>query len=310
MPDGTRTPLGEVLRQRAVVIDGGLATLVERNGSDLSTALWSARLLRDDPGALQRAHAEFYAAGAEVAITASYQASFEGFATAGIDGKEAEVLLRRSCDAADAARSGFDDGRDRWVAASVGPYGAALADGSEYTGDYGLTVRQLRNWHRPRLQVLMQAVADGRADLLAVETIPSIAEAEAIVAELDGSGIPAWLSLTCSGGRTRTGEPAAEAFALGAAVGEVIAVGVNCCPAQQVAELAADAARIGGKPVVVYPNSGEEWDAATRSWTGDSTFDPALVTAWLTAGAALIGGCCRVPPTAISDIATALGSAA
>ncbi|WP_037365055.1 homocysteine S-methyltransferase [Nakamurella lactea] len=310
MGDSTTIPLGETLRRRAVVLDGGLATLVEKHGHDLSSALWSARLLRDDPGALQRAHAEFYAAGAEVAITASYQASFDGFAAAGIDAAEAELLLRRSCDAADAARSGIDDGRDRWVAASVGPYGAAQADGSEYTGDYGLTVRQLRQWHRPRLQVLMQAVADGRADLLAVETIPSSAEAEAVLAELDGSGIPAWLSLTCADGRTRTGEPAAEAFALASGIDEVIAVGVNCCPADDIAELAAAAVRASGRPAVVYPNSGELWDAQARAWTGAATIDLALVAGWPAAGAALIGGCCRVPPSTISAISELLGTAA
>lgn len=302
--------LGDELRNRAVVLDGGLATQVEKHGHDLSSALWSARLLRDDPGALQRAHAEFFAAGAEVAITGSYQASFEGFAAAGIDAAGTEQLLRRSCEAADAARSGFEDGRPRWVAASVGPYGAVLADGSEYTGDYGMTVAELRGWHRPRLQVLMQAVTDGAADLLAVETIPSSAEAEAILAEIDGSGVPVWLSFTCADGRTRSGEPAADAFALTRGLDEVIAVGANCCPAEQMAALAATAAGATGLPAVVYPNSGETWDARQRAWTGDPTFDPALVARWRDAGAALIGGCCRVRPSAITSVSNALAAAA
>jgi homocysteine S-methyltransferase len=295
--------LGQVLKQRPVVLDGGLATLVEKHGHDLASALWSARMLRDDPGALQRAHAEFYAAGAEVAITGSYQASFDGFASAGIDAAGTELLLRRSCEAADAARDGFDDGRPRWVAASVGPYGAVLADGSEYTGDYGMTVGQLRAWHRPRLQVLMQAVSDGLADVLAVETVPATAEAEALLAEIDGSGVPAWLSLTCATGRTRSGEPAAEAFALARGIDEVIAVGVNCCRAEEVAELVATAAAATGLPAVGYPNSGEDWDADRRTWTGPATFAPELVAGWVAAGATLIGGCCRVTPSSISAIA-------
>lgn len=308
LADRMRTPLGEVLRRRAVVLDGGLATLLERGGHDLGSALWSARLLRDDPGALQRAHAEFYAAGAEVVISASYQASANGFAAEGVDRIQTELLLRRSCAAADAARAGFDDGVDRWVAASVGPYGAARADGSEYSGRYGLTSRQLRLWHRPRLQVLMQAITDGLADVLAIETIPSCLEAEAILAEIDGSGIPAWLALTCSGGRTRTGEPAAEAFALAADIDEVVAIGVNCCPAQHVAELTVTAAQAGGKPVVAYPNSGQKWDTQGKRWIGAGTFDPAWASGWRDAGAALIGGCCQVSPTEISRIAAVLAA--
>lgn len=301
--------LGDELRHRTVVLDGGLATQVEKHGHDLSSALWSARLLRDDPGSLQRAHAEFYAAGAEVAITGSYQASFAGFAAAGIDAVGTEVLLRRSCEAADAARAGFDDGRPRWIAASVGPYGAVLADGSEYTGDYGMTVDELRVWHRPRLQVLMQAVNDGLADLLAIETIPSAAEAEAVLAEIDGSGVPAWLSMSCAAGHTRSGEPAADVFGLARGIDEVVAVGANCCRAEEVAELAGAAVAAGGVPAVVYPNSGESWDAQAAAWTGPATFDPDLISSWVAAGAGLVGGCCRVTPSTISEIAGQLNGA-
>lgn len=299
-----RPTLADELSRRTVVLDGGLATLLEAHGQDLSSSLWSARLLADDPAAVQSAHAEFYAAGAEVAITASYQASFSGLAGIGIDGAGATRLIRRSCEIADAARHSMPG--DRWVAASVGPYGAALADGSEYRGDYGLTVDELRRWHRPRLRVLMQAVADGLADVLAIETIPSAAEAEALLAELQGTGIPAWLSFTCVDGRTRTGERAEDAFALARGIDEVFAVGVNCCPAEDVAELAAAASNTSGLLAVVYPNSGELWNADARRWTGDPIVDPAMVPAWVDAGAALVGGCCRVPPSAISAIAAAV----
>lgn len=301
-----RPLLGDELRRRPIVLDGGLATLLEARGHDLSSSLWSAQLLADNPAAVQAAHAEFYAAGAEVAITASYQASFSGLAGIGVDSAGAERLLRRSCQIADAARQSAADEHARWVAASVGPYGAALADGSEYRGDYGLTVDELRRWHRPRLQVLMQAVTDGLADVLAVETIPSAAEAEALLAEIQGTCIPAWLSFSCADGRTRTGERAEDAFALARGIQEIVAVGVNCCPAEDVADLAAVACRASGVPAVGYPNSGERWDAGARHWAGDPTIDATLVPSWLAAGAALVGGCCRVLPPTIAAMAEAV----
>lgn len=297
-----RPTLAQAIAAGPVVLDGGLATLLEARGNDLSSALWSARLLADDPDEIVAAHADFFAAGAQVATTASYQASFAGLGTLGLDAAEAATLLRRSVALAARARDEADGDEPRWVAASVGPYGAALADGSEYRGDYGLTVAQLRDWHRPRLAVL----ADAGADLLAAETISCAAEAEALLAELDGCRVPAWLSLTCtvrSGvARTRAGERAADVFAMAADVAEVIAVGVNCCDAEHGAELVAAAVTASGRPGVVYPNSGEGWDAATRSWTGRGTFRPDLVTGWVAAGASLVGGCCRVGPEAIAAV--------
>lgn len=306
---------GALALQRAmaagpVLLDGGLATLLEARGHDLRSSMWSARLLLDDPGAIVAAHREYYAAGAQVAITSSYQASFEGFATLGLDRVEAEAALRLATSCALTARDQLrDDGRPagdgtRWVAASVGPYGAVLADGSEYRGDYGLSAARLRDWHRPRFEVL----ADSGADVLAIETIPCLAEVDALVQLLDGSGVSAWICMTAQDGRTRAGEPIEAAFALAASIPEVIAVGVNCCPATEVAALAATAAAVTGRPVVAYPNSGEIWDAGTREWGGDPTFQPADVRSWAAAGAGLIGGCCRVGPAQITALASALRS--
>ena len=285
-----------------VVLDGGLATLLEARGHDLGSDMWSARLLLDDPAEIVAAHREYYAAGAQVAITASYQASFEGFARLGLDRAEGEALLRLATTCAVTARDEFADAGNRWVAASVGPYGAMLADGSEYRGDYGRTAGQLRDWHRPRFDIL----AASGADVLAVETIPCLAEVEALVRLLDGSGVSAWISLTAEGGRTRAGESIEEAFALAGSIPEVIAVGVNCCPAPEAAELAATAAAVTGLPAVVYPNSGETWDAAGRTWSGDPTFRASDVRSWAGAGAGLIGGCCRVGPAQITALASAL----
>jgi homocysteine S-methyltransferase len=287
------TELSHRLEDGPVVLDGGLATLLEAHGHDLSSDLWSARLLRDDPGALVRAHAEFFRAGAEVATSASYQASFEGFAALGLSRSESARLMRLSVELACRAR---DEHRpDGWVAASVGPYGAHLADGSEYRGDYDLDVRGLREFHRPRLEVLGSA----GADVLAVETLPCLAEVEALCAELDGTGVAAWLSLSADGDRTRAGEPIAEAWAMAADVAEIVAVGVNCCAPADVEVALADAAG----PLVAYPNSGQGWDPVRRAWIGESAFDPGAVRRWVAAGARLVGGCCRVGPADVAQVA-------
>jgi homocysteine S-methyltransferase len=278
--------LAQALTRRVVVLDGGLATELERRGHDLSSALWSARLLRDDPGAIVEAHRAFVEAGAEVITSGSYQASFDAL------GDEAETLLRRSVTLA-------RESAPTWVAASVGPYGAVLADGSEYRGDYGRSAAELRVWHRRRLGVL----ADAGADVLAVETIPCLVEVEALCAELDLLGVPAWLSVSCSGTSTRAGEPAAEAFAMARDCAAVIALGVNCTAPADVAGLVRIAADVGAKPVVAYPNSGEDWDAAARRWLGTSRFAAADVAEWVDAGARLIGGCCRVRPEDIAHLA-------
>jgi homocysteine S-methyltransferase len=298
--------LAEAMAVGPVVLDGGLATQLEAQGHDLSSSLWSARLLLDDPAAIVEAHRRYFDAGARVAITSSYQASFDGFGAIGIDRAQTETLLRRSVDLAQQAREELSDGVQRWVAASIGPYGAAMADGSEYRGTYGLSVAELRRWHAPRLTVL----ADAGADLLALETVPCLAEAEALLAEIDGSGTSCWLSLTCDGARTRAGEPASEAFTMARDVAEVIAVGVNCTRPADVAELVASAAEASGKPVVVYPNSGEGWDATQRAWRGSATFAEGQVEDWVARGARLVGGCCRVGPGEIGSVAARIAGTA
>jgi homocysteine S-methyltransferase len=289
-----------------LVSDGGLATELEARGNDLSDSLWSARLLMDAPDQIRDAHLAFFRAGAVIATSASYQASFEGFARRGLDRREAAGLMRRSLDLARAARAEMaGDGQPRWVAASVGPYGAALADGSEYRGRYGLSVAELAAWHRPRLEVL----AGAGPDVLALETVPDIDEAEALMAAISGLGVPAWLSYSIVGERTRAGQPLAEAFAVAASVPEVVAVGVNCCaPADVLAAIAA-AREVTGKPVLVYPNSGEEWDARRRAWTGRSRYSAGQPRQWIAAGARIAGGCCRVRPADIALIAQAAAGA-
>jgi homocysteine S-methyltransferase len=292
------TRLADALREGTVVLDGGLATQLEYQGHNLDSALWSAQLLRDDPDAIVQAHLAYFTAGAQVATTASYQASLGGFARAGISQAEAEQLIRRSVRLAEQARARAEDGDDRWIAGSVGPYGAALADGSEYQGDYDLTIDELRIWHRPRIALL----AEAGVDILALETIPCLAEVEALLAEIEGSRQPCWLSITCAGERTRAGEPAVEAFSLAAEVDEIVAVGVNCIDPSDADTLVQSARESTGKPVVVYPNSGERWDAAARAWIGPATYRPEDVRDWISGGARLVGGCCRVGPAEIRGI--------
>jgi homocysteine S-methyltransferase len=290
--------LADEMARRPVVLDGGLATELERQGSDISGRLWSARLLRDDPQAIVDAHRAFFRAGASVATSASYQATFEGFAAIGLSTGETRQLMRRSVELAREAAAEVTD-RPTWVAASVGPYGAMLADGSEYRGEYGLTVRELREFHRPRLQ----ALADSGADVLALETVPCAAEVEALLEEVSSLGQPAWLALSVTGTATRAGEPLADVLAMAADVDNVVAVGVNCSAPEDAAAAVPIAHRASGKPVVVYPNSGEGWDAAARCWSGISELDTHDVDTWVLEGARLVGGCCRVTPDQIHDLA-------
>ncbi|CAG7654188.1 homocysteine S-methyltransferase [Actinacidiphila bryophytorum] len=285
-----------------LVLDGGLSNQLADQGCDLRDPLWTARLLADEPGQIEAAHRAYVRAGADVLITSAYQASYEGFARRGIGRAEAAGLLRRSVDLARRAAAERPGVR---VAASVGPYGAVLADGSEYRGRYGLTVRELERFHRPRID----AVAAASPDVLALETVPDVDEAEAMLRAAAPTGLPVWLSYTVDGERTRAGQPLAEAFALAAGRDEVVAVGVNCCAPQDVQAAVELAVAVCGKPAVAYPNSGERWNAAAHRWEGGGVRSPSLAslaTAWHASGARLIGGCCRVGPPTVTAIRAAL----
>ncbi|WP_316766498.1 homocysteine S-methyltransferase [Streptomyces sasae] len=295
------TTFRDALAAGPLVLDGGMSNELEAQGHDLSGTLWSARLLRDAPDAVAAVHRAYFAAGAQVAITAGYQATYDGFARLGISRTETTALLRRSVslarEAAEAAQA--ESGGARWVAASVGPYGAMLADGSEYRGDYGLTVAELTRFHRPRLETLAEAAPD----VFAVETIPDLRKAEAVLIALDGLGIPAWLSYSVRGTTTSAGQPLTEAFALARSSDAVVATGVNCAPA---ADTAAALALNTGLPGIVYPNGGGTWDPESRRWLGAQDEIADLVPSWLHAGASLVGGCCRVGPAEIKELAARL----
>lgn len=289
--------------RRPVILDGGMSNALRDRGHDLSDELWTATVLRNAPEEIAAVHRAYYDAGADCATTASYQASISGFERAGRDPAAAADLIRQSVLIARSVRDELAvDGRSRLVAASVGPYGAVLADGSEYRGRYGLSAAQLRDFHLPRLELL----ASAEPDLLAVETIPDIDEAAVLVGLLDDLNLPAWVSYSTSGGETRAGQDLSEAFAVAAGSETVVAVGVNCCPPGDVLGAVELARSVTTKEVVVYPNSGEVWNAERRAWQGASVFDAQLARSWVAAGASYVGGCCRVGPSDIKALVEAL----
>ena len=289
-----------------MILDGGLSNALVARGHDLSDELWTASLLRDAPAEIAAVHRAYFDAGAEVATTASYQASVGGFERAGMSRGEAETLVRRSVTLAREVRDELaGDGRRRLVAASVGPYGAVLADGSEYRGRYGLTPARLRDFHLPRLELLAAA----GPDLLAVETIPDLDEAAVLVGLLDDIGVPAWLSYSCDGPATRAGQPLAEAFAVAASSSAVVATGVNCCAPDDVLPALEVARAVTDKPGVAYPNSGQGWDSGTHTWSGTSAYDVTLAPSWVAAGATYVGGCCQVGPADIAALVEVLPQA-
>jgi homocysteine S-methyltransferase len=287
------------------VLDGALATELEARGHDLSDALWSARLLLEDPEAIVAVHEAYLRAGAQVLITATYQASLEGFAAAGLGPAAAEAALRAGVRLAReaAARAGRPDAL---VAASVGPYGATLAGGQEYTGDYGATTpAEVEAFHERRLAVLLEA----RPDCVACETIPRADEAAALARVLDRLDAPdAWIAFSCAdGATTRHGEPIEAAVEAATACARVAAVGVNCTAPEHVGELLRRMRAVTDVPLVAYPNSGRTWDAAARRWSdaGARVLPPAQVRAWREAGAALVGGCCGLGPEAVRALVAA-----
>lgn len=296
-------------RDRPLVLDGGLATRLESYGRDLGGGLWSARLLAEEPALIRRVHRDYFEAGADVAIAAGYQASVPALTARGLSHARALRLIARSVELARAERDAFGSGL---VAAGVGPYGAALADGSEYTGDYDLDEDGLYSWHRERWRVL----AEAGADLIACETVPSVPEARALARLIAQTpGVRAWISFSCKDDeRVNDGTPLREAVAALAplhAEGRLAAVGVNCTAPRHVPALVGTIAE-AGVAAVAYPNSGQTWDARRRRWTGTSDpeeFGEAAVD-WYRAGAVLVGGCCRTGPEHIRSVRAHLDRAA
>ena len=305
-------PIQPFLDQFGVfILDGGLATQLEALGADLADDLWSARLLIDDPALIRRVHAAYLWAGADCLISATYQATIPGFMSRGLTEAEAEDLIRYSVQLALEERDAFwISQNEEWqnvhlrplVAASVGPYAAFRADGSEYTGAYDLDEKGLVEFHRRRWQIL----AHGEADLLACETIPNFAEARALVALLaETLQRFAWFSFSCRDGKQiYDGTPIAECAAFLDQFERIAAIGVNCTAPRSISSLIEEIRAVTDLPIIVYPNSGEIYDVEERHWVGESA--PAefgsLSREWRKMGAACIGGCCRTTPAHIRQI--------
>ncbi|MEW6084189.1 MAG: homocysteine S-methyltransferase [Chloroflexota bacterium] len=296
--------------QPALVIDGALATELERRGYDLKDDLWSAKILLEQPEAIRQLHYDYFKAGADCAITASYQATVEGFKKRGLSEQEAKALIQKSVTLAAQARDDFwadESNRKRrvkpFIAASIGPYGAFLADGSEYRGNYGLTEKDLMDFHRPR----MKALSEAKPDIFACETIPSLVEAQALSKLLNEfPTVTAWFSFSAKDEEhVSEGQPFADCVRLLDDNPQIAAIGINCTSPKYIPSLIRAGKQYTAKPLLVYPNLGESYDADKNDWDGkpatESFGEEAKV--WYQAGARLIGGCCRTSPEDIRVIA-------
>jgi homocysteine S-methyltransferase len=311
--EAMRDPIKDFLDQRPMlVLDGALATELERRGADLLDPLWSAKCLIERPDLIRAVHFDYFRAGADVATTATYQATFQGFARRGLERAATAALMRLAVSLAAAARDEFWDtgsmhaGRLRpLIAASIGPYGAMLADGSEYRGGYAADDRALAEFHRPRLEVL----ADAGADLLAFETIPCLREAMVLARLLEEfPGRCAWISFSCrDGARNCEGEDLGDCVDALRGHPQIVAVGVNCTAPQYVTPLLLRMRGRTDQPLVVYPNSGERYDVSSKHWTGtpSSAGFGEQARRWYAEGARLIGGCCRTGPDDIRAVVSA-----
>ncbi|XP_060179181.1 homocysteine S-methyltransferase 2-like [Lycium barbarum] len=324
--------LADFVRQcgGCAVIDGGLATELERHGADLNDPLWSAKCLVSSPHLIRRVHLDYLEAGANIIISASYQATLQGFEAKGISREEGEALLKRSVEIACEARNIYNDraGKGSWddfgdgtdlkrkpvlVAASVGSYGAYLADGSEYSGIYGdaISVKTLKDFHRRRVQVL----ANSGADLIAFETTPNRMEAQAYaeLLEEEAINIPAWFSFSSKDGtNVVSGDSMVECASIADSCKQVVGIGINCTPPRYIQGLIQLIRQVTSKPILVYPNSGETYDGEKKEWvasTGVAEEDfVSYVDKWCDAGASLVGGCCRTTPKTIRAISKVLSS--
>ncbi|HEY6444962.1 MAG TPA: homocysteine S-methyltransferase [Acidobacteriaceae bacterium] len=303
------TPRDELDFAAIHVLDGGIATELERRGCDLSGPLWSAHVLDTSPQTVAAVHLDYLRAGADCIASASYQVSARGYREIGRSGGDAACALRRSIEIAEEARATYARANPRrtWIAASLGPYGAALHNGAEYHGRYDIGFDELVAFHAERLAV----VAETSADLVALETIPSLEEAQALLRALAQTpAISAWISFACRDeAHVVHGEQLAACAEAVATSPQVVAVGINCTTPRPVSALICEARQGCGdrRPVVVYPNSGETWDAATRTWhgTADSGEFGNLARTWFDAGAQAVGGCCRTGPAHIAAVAAA-----
>ena len=278
-----------------IKLDGGLSTALENNGNKLTTSLWTGELIRTNPAQITKAHLDFINAGAQIIITSSYQLSYTGCGARGWSEDETNQALIASTLLA--KKAVIESGKSVKLAASVGPYGASLADGSEYKGNYGVSKQVLKDFHAKRLEVLIST----SPDYLALETMPDTFEVEVLLDLLNDCPIPFWVSYSCKeGNQTNAGQDFQSAVDLAQSA---MAVGINCTKPELITDLLRSAK--SDKPYVVYPNSGRVWDAENKVWTGSAAigFSNELVSQWVKAGAEIIGGCCGIGAAEIEQLA-------
>lgn len=308
--------VGALANGQSLIIDGALATELETRGHDLSHALWSGKTLIEDPDCIRQVHLDYFLAGANIAITASYQASIRGLEEhLSLSETQAKDLVKLSASLAQQARTQAYDAdvpstRKLLVAGSVGPYGAYLADGSEYRGDYACTADEFKAFHRPRIAALL----DADVDLLALETIPSFNETRALLDLLrtEFPSATAWLGCTLrSATQISDGTPIQDVLALVSQhKDQIVSFGINCVPPNSAVESLRHMSSVTALPLLCYPNSGETYVPSEHAWTGDKAGHQMRESAlqFRAAGAKLIGGCCRTTPADIRNIAAALGN--
>ena len=305
------SPLSPWLEQGSpLLLDGGLGTELERHGHTQLGKLWSSALVRTNPAAIREVHREYLHAGAACITSATFQASLPTLRSAGLHQAEAEDLLRDAVALASRERDRFFHHHPQalrpLVAASIGPFGASLCNGAEYTGDYRLTQRELRAFHADRWTVL----CDSEADLIAFETIPSMDEARALLSLLATQPKrSAWISFTCRDTRHLTdGTPLKEVIEATNDAANLCAVGVNCIAPRNASRITENLAAISNKPIIVYPNASNDWDLTSRTAHDETSPEDfaRAATQWLKAGAYVIGGCCRTTPAHIAAIRAAL----
>jgi homocysteine S-methyltransferase len=307
-------PQHESLLDGINVLDGGLASELEYRGANIATPLWSAQVLEDEPEKLREVHRAYIEAGAQCIATCSYQVSRMGYVEVGLSADQADAALLRSVEIARSVAAEFPD-RRVLVAGSLGPYGAALHNGGEYTGIYDCCYADLVQFHRERIEIFANASVPQRPDLLAFETFPSLDEVRAVGEALFPwpefrAQLPIWFSFSCRDPKhVSHGERVAECASLVVSFPQTVAVGVNCVLPRWIPSLIAELRSASDKPIIVYPNSGEGWDAANRCWTGVT--DPiefgTEAAKWFQAGAQIVGGCCRTRPAHIHEVAKAAG---
>ncbi|OTQ05004.1 homocysteine S-methyltransferase [Gilliamella apicola] len=301
-------PIKPILEQKKhMIIDGALASELQRRGCDLNDSLWSAKVLIEQPELIQQVHYDYFKAGADCAITASYQATPMGFAQKGIELEESIKLIKTSVKLAQQAKMQYlnDIKQDKalLIAGSVGPYGAYLANGSEYTGDYQLSESEFIAFHKDRVTALI----DAGVDILACETMPSFLEIKALVKLIQQFPmVNCWFSLTLKDQQhISDGTALTEVIEYLNGIEQIVSVGINCIALEKVTPALEVLSKLTSKPLIVYPNSGEQYDPTTKQWHKNHhhncTFANQLDT-WIKLGAKLIGGCCQTTPEDIVEI--------